>query len=221
MTALAFSVLDVTADRYAATPQLLARLRVEETSGAAIHAIALRAQVMIEPQRRPYTDDEAAGLLDQFGPRARWKDTLRPFLWTFATTMVSGFSGAHDFDLPIPCTYDVEVTGSKFLHAQQVADIPIRMLFGGTVFSRGATGFSVEQVAWNLEATYSLPVAVWSELMNHFFPNSGWLRLDRESIDALGRFKGANGLTSWDEVIGKLLGDAAFDSHGSAESVQP
>jgi hypothetical protein len=221
MTALAFSILDVTADRYAAAPQLLARVRVEETSGEAIHAIALRAQVMIEPQRRPHTDDEAAGLLDQFGPRARWKDTLRAFLWTFATTMVQGFSGAQEFDLAIPCTYDLEVTGSKYLHAQRVADVPIRMLFGGTVFSRGTTGFAVEQVPWNLEATYALPVAVWSELMDHFFPGCGWLRLDRESMAALGRFKGAHGLISWDEVIGKLLADAAFDSRDAAERVQP
>jgi hypothetical protein len=205
MSELAFSVLDVVADRYAATPQLLARLRVEETSGAVIHAMALRAQVMIEPQRRPYTEEESAGLLDQFGPRPRWKDTLRPFLWTFATTMVSGFSGDLQFDLAIPCTYDLEVTASKYLHALDDGVVPIRLLFGGTVFSRGTTGFSVEQVAWNLEATYQLPVAVWTELMDHFFPNAGWLRLDRETVAALVRFKGTNGFASWDQVFGALL----------------
>jgi hypothetical protein len=202
---LGFTVLDVIADRYAATPQLLARIRVEETSGAVIHAMALRAQVMIEPQRRPYTATESDGLHDQFGERPRWKDTLRPFLWTFATTMVTGFSGDLEFDLPIPCTYDVEVTASKYLHALTDGHVPIRLLFGGTVFSRGETGFSVEQVAWNLEATYSLPVAVWTELMDQFFPNAGWLRLDRDTIAALTRFKGENGFVTWDQVFGALL----------------
>jgi Family of unknown function (DUF6084) len=206
MSDLAFTVLDVTADRYAAVPQLLARIRVEETSSAVVHAMALRAQVMIEPQRRPYAEDESDRLLDQFGERPRWKDTLRPFLWTFATTMVSGFTRDLEFDLPIPCTYDFEVTASKYLHALRDGEIPIRLLFGGTVFTRGETGFSVEQVAWNLEAAYSLPVMVWTELMDHFFPNAGWLRLDRDTIAALTRFKGENGFVTWEQVVGALLG---------------
>jgi hypothetical protein len=205
MTALAFHVLDVVADRYAASPQLLARIRVDETSGEVVHTMAVRAQIMIEPQRRPYTEDESAGLLDQFGERPRWKDTLKPFLWTFASTMVSGFSGTTDFDLPIPCSYDFEVTASKYLHALSDGEVPIRFLFSGTVFSRGTTGFSVAQIAWDLEAAHRLPVAVWTELMDHFYPNAGWLRLDRETIAELVRYKGAHGFTSWGEVFVALL----------------
>jgi hypothetical protein len=212
MTALAFSVLDIVADRYAATPQLLARMRAEETSGEVVHTMAVRTQIMIEPQRRPYGEHESAGLLDQFGERPRWKDTLKPFLWTFATTMVSGFTHTTEFDLAIPCSYDFEVTASKYLHALSDGDVPIRMLFSGTVFSRGTTGFSVEAIAWDLEATYKLPVAVWAGLMDHFYPNTGWLRLDRDTIAALVRYKGAHGLTTWNEVFGKLLANAAFDS---------
>jgi hypothetical protein len=205
MTELAFSVIDIVADRYAASPQLLARLRVDESSGEMVHTMAVRTQIMIEPQRRPYTEDESAGLLDQFGERPRWKDTLKPFLWTFASTMVSGFSGSTEFALPIPCSYDFEVTASKYLHSLSEGEIPIRLLFSGTVFSRGTTGFSVEQIAWNLEAEYKLPVAVWTELMDHFYPNAGWLRMDKETIAALVRYKGIHGLTTWDEVFGKLL----------------
>jgi hypothetical protein len=221
MTALAFSVLDIVADRYAASPQLLARMRVEESSGELIHTMAVRTQLMIEPQRRPYTEDESAGLLDQFGERPRWKDTLKPFLWTFASTMVSGFRGSTEFDLAIPCSYDFEVTASKYLHALSDGTVPIRMLFSGTVFARGTTGFSVEAIAWDLEATYPLPVAVWTELIDHFYPNSGWLRLDRDNIAALVRYKGGHGLTSWDEVFGKLLANAAFDSRSAADGGVP
>jgi hypothetical protein len=211
MTELGFDVIDVVADRYAATPQLLARVRVRETSGAVVHAMALRAQVMIEPQRRPYTEDESAGFLDQFGERPRWKDTLRPFLWTFASTMVTGFTGEHTFELPIPCTYDVEVTASKYLHALQAGAVPIRLLFSGTVFTRGqvgdptSIGIAVEQISWSLEATHDLPVSAWRELMDHFYPNAGWIRLDRESISALVRYKGERGLTTWEQVVSSLL----------------
>jgi hypothetical protein len=205
VSALSFRVLDIVADRYAASPQLLARMRVEESSGEAVHTMALRAQVMIDAQRRPYAEDESAGLLDQFGERPRWKETLKPFLWTFAATMVTGFTGSNEFDLPIPCSYDFEVTASKYLHALSEGEIPLRFLFSGTVFTRGATGFSVEQIAWNLEAEHRLPVATWTELMDHFYPNAGWLRMDHETIAALVRYKGARGFTTWDEVFAALL----------------
>jgi hypothetical protein len=58
MSDLTFSVVDVFAEKYAAAPQLTARLRIEEATGEAIHAIALRCQVRIEPQRRAYSEDE-------------------------------------------------------------------------------------------------------------------------------------------------------------------
>ncbi len=59
------------------------------------------------------------------------------------------------------------------------------LLFSGTVFTRGETGFAVEQLSWSLEARCRLPVAVWRELMDHYFPGGGWIRLDRETLDAL------------------------------------
>lgn len=212
MTELMFTVLDVVADRYAASPQLLARIRVDESTGEVIHTMAVRSQVMIEPQRRPYTEEESAGLLDQFGDRTRWKDTLKPFLWTFAAAMVPGFTGTTEFDLPIPCSYDFEVTASKYLHAIDRGEIPMRLLFSGTVFSRGAIGFSVEHISWSLEAQHQLPVTVWTELMDHFYPNAGWLRMDRETIADLVRYKGEHGLTTWDEVVGKLLANSSASS---------
>ncbi|MET1087380.1 MAG: DUF6084 family protein, partial [Arthrobacter sp.] len=54
MTSLAFEVLDIQPEPYAAAPQLTAKLRVTESTGAAVHAIALRCQVRILPQRRGY-----------------------------------------------------------------------------------------------------------------------------------------------------------------------
>jgi hypothetical protein len=210
MTTLAFDVVEIVADRFAEAPQLRARVRATETSGVAVHAMAIRAQVMIEPQRRQYDGTEAAGLLDQFGERARWRDTVKPFLWTFASALVPGFTGATEFDLPIPATYDFEVTASKYLHALDDGVVPLRFLYSGTVFSRGGPGFAVEQIAWNLESPYRLPVSVWTELMDHFYPNAGWLRMNRETIAALVRFKGAHGLTTWDEVFARLLAGQAL-----------
>ena len=72
---VSFAVLDVAPEPYAVTPILTARIGV--VAQDPVHAIALRCQVRIEPLRRSYTDEEAAGLTDLFGTRDRWA-TTRP-----------------------------------------------------------------------------------------------------------------------------------------------
>lgn len=208
MSNLSFTVADVFAERYAAAPQLTARLRIEESTGEVIHAIALRAQVRIEPQRRKYTADEESGLLDMFGTRDRWFDTLKPFMWMQCSAMVQGFTGITEVDLAMPCTYDFEVTWSKYLHALKDETIPVVFLFSGTAFTRGTNGFGVEQVPWDCEARYQIPVSVWRQMIEHYFPNSGWLRLSRDTIESLAHYKAVRGLTSWEEAVEALLAKA-------------
>ncbi len=208
MTDLAFSVLDIQPERYAVAPNLQVRLRIEESSGQPVHAIALRCQVRIEPQRRPYTGPERDSLIELFGLPEQWAKTLTPFLWTHATAMVQGFEGSREFDLPVACTYDFDVSATKYLHALHGGDVPLVLLFSGTVFTRGLTGFGVEQISWDLEATYRMPVQVWHDLMDLYFPGSGWIRLDRDTLDALMRFKASRGLLSWEAALAELLPQA-------------
>ena len=205
MTQLAISVLDVAPERYAVAPNLMVKLRIEESTGQPIHAIALRCQVRIEPQRRAYTGPERAGLVELFGLPEQWSKTLTPFLWTHASTTVRGFSGSIDVDLPVTCTYDFEVAAAKYLHTLRDGEIPLVFLFTGTVFTRGITGFGVEQISWDLEATHRMPVKVWHDLMDLYFPGSGWIRVDRDTLDALVQFKAARGLTSWEDAFSALL----------------
>ena len=209
MTQLTFAVVDIQPEPYAAAPQLTARLRITEASGTTIHAIALRCQVRILPQRRGYADDEEQGLLDLFGERGRWPSTLKSFLWMQCSTMVQGFTGGTDVDLPLPCTFDFDVAAAKYLNALRDGEIPLELLFSGTVFTRGQTGFGVEQVPWDLEASYRLPVAAWRRLMDQYFPNAGWIRLDREVLAALSQYRSAHGLTSWEAAVEALLAAAA------------
>lgn len=205
MTDLRFTVVDVFAERYAAAPQMTARLRIEDSGGEPVHAMALRCQVRIEPQRRRYSSDEESGLLDMFGTRERWFDTLKPFMWMQCSTMVQGFSDVTEVDLAMPCTYDFEVTWSKYLHALREDSIPVVFLFSGTVFHRGTTGFGVGQIPWDCEARYQIPVSVWRNMIDHYFPNTGWLRLDRDTLDSLAYYKSVRGLTTWDATIESLL----------------
>ena len=209
MPELTFTVLDVAPEPYAAAPNLLARLRVEETTGEVVHALALRAQVRIEPQRRRYDDAEEKALLDLFGGRSRFAETLKPFSWLHASTVAQGFTGSTEISLVLPCSYDVEVAGTPYLRALQDGEVPLVFLFSGTVFTRGATGFAVAQVPWDREASYRLPVAVWRALMAEHFPGTEWLRVRRDTVDALGRYKHARGLTTWDDVVGALLAEAS------------
>jgi len=208
MIGLKFTVLDVVAEPYAVAPQLTARLRIEESTGERVHAIALRCQVRIEPQRRGYNELEQNGLLGLFGDRDRWVDTLRPFQWMQCNTTVQGFTDVTEVDLALPCTYDFDVTGSRYLHALEAGTVPISLLFSGTVFTRGDTGFAVHQVPWDLEARHNLPVSVWRTMIASYFPNTGWIRLDRELIEQLADYRARRGHISWEESLRTLLAGA-------------
>ena len=79
------------------------------------------------------------------------------------------------------------MTGSRYLHAVGEGAIPLVLLFSGTVFTKGGNGFGVEQVPWDCEAHYRLPVAVWQQMIASYYPNTGWIRLDRDVLDGAGR----------------------------------
>lgn len=208
MSELTFAILGVRVEPYAATPTLVFRLRVEAPAGETVHTLALRCQIRIEPQRRRYAADEAAALEELFGRTERWGDTLKPFLWTHVSTMAPGFTGAGELDLVVPCTYDFEVAAAKYLHALEGGEIPLLFLFSGTVFAKGEEGMRVTQIPWDREARHRLPVATWRELMDRYYPNAGWLRLRRDTLDALLSLKARRAVTTFDEVIDALLAEA-------------
>jgi hypothetical protein len=208
MTALTFAVVDARPEQFAAVPTISLRLRLTETSGAAVHAIALRTQIRIEPQRRRYHAAEEERLYELFGETPRWGDSLRPFPWTQVATVIPGFAGETEVDLLIACTYDFEVAGAKYLHALDDGEIPLLLLFSGTTFAKNGVGFDVEPIAWHEETTFRLPVRVWRAAMDLYFPDSGWVRVRRETLDALTRFKGARALPTWDLAFEQLLKEA-------------
>lgn len=205
MTGVDFTVLDVAPEPYAVTPVLTARVGVTADGDDPVHAIALRSQVRIEPARRPYTDDEAAGLTDLFGPRERWTSTQHGFLWQHCTAMVPGFTGHTAVDLALECTYDFEVAAAKYLQALRDGAVPLQFLFSGTVFVNSGRGFSVRQVPWDREYRYDMPVGVWHALIAQHFPNSGWVRLSHETIAALVAYKSARGVLDLDGAVTSLL----------------
>jgi len=206
---LSFFVTGAQPERHAATPQLTLRVRVAETSGVAVYAMTLRAQVRIEPQQRRYDAGESERLVELFGGPERYGDTLKSMLWTHVSQTVLAFEGDTEFDLTIPCSYDFEVAAHKYLAALRDGEIPLIAMFSGTLFVRGADGaVQAELVPWSCEARYRLPVAVWRATMDAHFPNSTWLRIDRETFDELYRFKTAGNFPTWEAAIERLCADA-------------
>jgi hypothetical protein len=190
---------------YAATPSLQFRLAITNTTPEPIRSVLLNTQIRIAPQARHYTRGEQGALLELFGEVARWGETLRSLLWAHATLIVPPFDERTVVDLPVPCSYDFEVASSKYFAALEGGPVPLEFLFSGTMFYAGAVGLQAAQISWEKEARYDLPVAVWQQTMGHYFPNSAWLRLRRETFDRLARYKAQHSLPTWDAALEQLL----------------
>lgn len=207
MLSLIFSVESAAAIPFAAAPTIGFRLRVVNPNvEQAIQSIALRCQIMIEASRRHYQPGEREHLLDLFGEPERWGQTLRSLLWTHASVTVPAFSGTVYCELAVPCTFDFNVGAAKYFHAIQQQDVPLCFQFSGTVFYALPEGtLQIAQIDWNNEARYRLPALVWREMMDHYYPNSAWLRLGRDAFERLYAYKRQHGLATWEAAIEQLL----------------
>ena len=208
MTDLRFEVLDAATERHAAVPTIALRTRVEEAGGERVHAAVLRCQIRIEPQRRRYSVAEEEKLYELFGETPQWGHSLRPFTWTHVATTLGGFDGTTEFDLPVECTYDFEVAAAKYLHGLGDGEIPLLLLFSGTVFTSGTKGFAAVPLSWSTEASFRLPVDVWRTTMDAYYPGAAYVRLGRDTLDDLQHFKAQRGLPTWDQAFAQLLKEA-------------
>jgi hypothetical protein len=195
---------------YAAVPTILFRLGVQTAvGGEAIDSISLRTQIRIAATQRRYDQTEQEKLRELFGEPHQWKDTLRSLLWINTNTIVTRFSGGRVFEMPVACTYDFDVVGTKYFAALGDGEIPLEFLFSGTVFYAGEGGrLQVARISWEKEAEFRLPVRLWREMMEHYFPNSAWLRLHKDTFDRLYDYRSRNALLTWDRTLESLLNTA-------------
>src|ERR671917_703297 len=206
MPDLDFRVAGAEVQEFAAVPSLLFKLRVENLEEESIRSVALNTQVRIAATQRHYDTAEQERLLELFGEPHRWGNTLRSLLWTHTTLQVSPFSGSTVVDMPVPCTYDLEVVAAKYFYALEDGEVPLEFLFSGTVFYAGEDGrLQVTRISWEKEAEFRLPVRLWKEMMDHYFPNSAWIRLRRDAFDRLYDYKVRMGLPSWEAAVEALL----------------
>ena len=206
MPDLHFQVEDVFATPNAAVPQLTFKVRVTNSQPEAIHSIALRAQVQIEPVRRRYTPAEQERLKELFGEPERWSKSVHPLLWTNAGVNVTGFTTSTVIDIPVTCSFDFNVAITKYIYGLEDGALPVSLLFSGTVFHAGRMGLQVAQIPWDREASYKLPVGVWKEMMDLHYPNTTWLCLQRDVFDRLAEYKARNNIATFDQALERALG---------------
>ena len=192
---------------YAAVPTILFRLGISNAvEGEEVNSVSLRTQIRISATGRRYEDAEQEKLRELFGEPDQWKDTLRSVLWTNTNTIITGFSGGAVFEMPVTCTYDFDVVGTKYFAALEDGEVPLEFLFSGTVFYRNKSGaLQAVQIPWEKEAKFRLPVAVWREMMGHYFPNSAWLRIRKDTFDRLYEYRSRNALLTWERTLESLL----------------
>ncbi len=209
MAELVFDCSGAEPDRYAVVPSMNLKLRISETSGERIEAIALRCQIRIEPARRRYTPAEEERLNDLFGDTSRWADTLKPLQFATVSAMVPAFTGSTEIDLPVPFSYDLEIGSARYFTGLESGEIPLLLLFSGTVFGLADGRISVQLVPWSKEAMCRIPVSVWREAIDVHFPNAAWIKMSTQTLDELQRFKNRRALPTWDATLRALLERAA------------
>jgi Family of unknown function (DUF6084) len=201
---LSFAVESAAPVEYAAAPTLALTLAVE--SDLPVRSLSLNVQIRIAPTRRAYDLAEQERLVELFGTPDRWSDTLRSFLWTNATVVVPSFDGSGRATLTVPCTYDLEVAAAKYFHALGDGEVPLELLFSGTVFYTGPQGLlRTARIPWDCEARFGLPVAVWKRALENRFPHTAWIRIDRVVFDRLLAYKAARTLPTWEAALDELL----------------
>ena len=206
MPDLSFEVVDAEVLPFAAVPSLLFKLRVENLEDEPVRSVALNTQIRISATQRHYEAGEQERLLELFGEPSRWKDTLRSLLWTHTVLQVPPFSTSTVVDMPVPCTYDLEVVAAKYFHALQDGEVPLEFLFSGTVFYTEERGWlQTARISWEKEAEFRLPVRLWKEMIEHYFPNSAWIRLRRDAFDLLYDYKLRRGFPTWEAAVEALV----------------
>jgi len=192
---------------YAATPQIALKLRLTNAPlEEAIHTVALRCQIQIEVTRRRYTAQEQEQLLDLFGAPERWSQTLRSLLWTHSSIIVPAFQGSTLVDIPVACSFDFNVAATKYFHGLTDGDIPLCVMFSGTVFYADPGGqLQVAPISWDKEARFKFPVRVWREMMESYYPNTAWLSLRKDVFERLYQYKVRNGIPTWEQALEAVL----------------
>ena len=107
----------------------------------------------------------------------------------------------------MPCTFDFNVAATKYFRRSDRGEIPLHFLFSGTVFYADADGvLQVAPISWEQEARFKLPVQVWREMMDAYYPEYGLARTSvatRSIVCTNTRL--SVGILTWEQALESML----------------
>ena len=171
-----------------------------------IHTVALRCQIQLEVTRRKYTAEDQERLLDLFGEPSRWGQTLRSLLWTHANLVVPSFTGKHAggssraLHIRFQCSCH-----QVFRRAWRRRSSGLCAIQRHGFLCSPEGGLQVAPISWDKEARFKLPVKVWREMMESYYPNSAWLCLHKDAFDRLYQYKVRHGIPTWEEALESII----------------
>lgn len=202
---LELQVVGATPASNVASPTLVFNLRADEPTGREVYMVALSTLIHIDPGLRAHDAETRELLVDLFGTPERWAATTTPVVWAELDMLVPSFTSEVEFELRVPCNYDLEVASTKYLYALPDGDVPLSFHFSGRIFYRGDNGrLQVVFVPWTT-AVFRLPVETWKQMIEQHYPRSGWIRLQDETLRALQLHKARRGLPTFDGAVSELL----------------
>ena len=213
MIDLDFTVEGARVAPHSAAPLLLFDLRVtNRTPAVPVENLQLRCQVRIEPTRRRYEPEQQERLSDLFGAPSRWGETLHSFLWTQTSAQIASFETETVAELPVLCSFDFNLAATKYFHGLDDGEVPLSLLFSGSIFYRDEDDrLQIDQLSWTKDATYRLPVQLWHDMMQIYYPDTAWLCLRRDVFERLYRYKRQHGLPTWESAIEALIAAGAME----------
>ncbi len=203
---LSLEVSTVRAIEHAAAPTLAFTLDVSDDSDREVFMAGLSVQIQIQPAKRRYDEQTKEKLTELFGEPHRWSTSAQRMLWTIESILIPAFRGSTAVDIPVLCNYDVELAAAKYFHSVTDGEVPLAFHFNGSIYYSGDEGrLQVVQVPWDSAADFSMPIAVWKEMIDSYYPYRGWVPVHRDTLDALQRLKASRGAPTLDAAIAGLL----------------
>jgi hypothetical protein len=202
MIELDFSLKGLSMLPFAATPQLALDLGI--AADKPVHSLMLHCHLRVDVSERDYDAATLERLQDAFGLPDCWGHMLTTLQWTQLHRVVPAFEGSTRVEVLLPCSYDFGLAITKYFDALDQGDIPMTMVFSGTVFH--GPGREVAPVPLGKQLKFELPLYLWQETVHHYYPNSVWLCLNKEVFDQSHTFKRLSGAPTWDQAMTRLLG---------------
>ena len=110
--------------------------------------------------------------------------------------------------MQVPCSFDFNVAATKYFAGLcRMATFRCSSSLAEPSSTPPESPLQVAPISWEQEARYKLPVKLWREMMDTYYPNSVWISLHKDAFDRLYRYKMQHGLLNWEQALERMLAE--------------